>query len=280
MAAAPAGAAGSRLVSGEPALALEAVRAKLGGREVLCGVSLELRSGEVLGLAGANGAGKTTLLRAASGVLRPDAGRVLLAGRPLGSYGRRELARQIAVVPQDTPFAFPFRAGEAVLMGRSPHLPRLGFEGPRDLAIARSSLAQVGIEALADRSILELSGGERQLVLLARALAQQPNVLLLDEPTAHLDLRHRLQVLELVRELAAAGRSALVVSHDLSLAARSCDRLALLAAGRVLAVGPPAEVLSREAVLEVFGIEADVIAGPDGTPLVLPRKAKSKRPVE
>jgi iron complex transport system ATP-binding protein len=267
-------------VSGEAALALEGVRAALGAREVLCGVSLELRSGEVLGLAGANGAGKTTLLRAASGVLRPDAGRVLLAGRPLGSYRRRELARRIAVVPQDTPFAFPFRAGEAVLMGRTPHLPRLGFESARDLAIARSSLAQVGIEALADRSILELSGGERQLVLLARALAQQPRVLLLDEPTAHLDLRHRLQVLELVRELADAGRSALVVSHDLSLAARSCDRLALLAGGRVLAIGPPAEVLTREAVFEAFGIEADVVAGPDGTPLVLPRKARPKPPLE
>jgi len=259
-------------VSGEPALALEGVRASLGGREVLRGVSLELHAGEVLGLVGANGAGKTTLLRAASGVLVPSAGRVLLAGRPLAAWPRRELARLIAVVPQDAPFAFPFRAGEVVLMGRSPHLPRLGFEGPRDLAIARAALAQVGIADLADRRVPELSGGERQLVLLARALAQEPRVLLLDEPTAHLDLRHRLLVLELVRELAAAGRSALVVSHDLSLAARGCDRLALLAAGRVLAAGAPAEVLSGESVREAFGIEADVVAGPDGTPLVLPRR--------
>jgi len=259
-------------VSAQAALALEGVRATLGGREVLRGVSLELRAGEVLALVGANGAGKTTLLRAASGVLRPDAGRVLLAGRPLASTERRELARQIAVVPQDAPFAFPFRAGEVVLMGRSPHLPRLGFEGARDLAIARAALARVGIEALADRSILEISGGERQLVLLARALAQEPRVLLLDEPTAHLDLRHRLGVLELVRELAAEGRSALVVSHDLSLAAGSCDRLALLSGGRVLAVGPPAEILSSASVRETFGIEADVVPGPDGTPLVLPRR--------
>jgi iron complex transport system ATP-binding protein len=259
-----------------PALAFEELRVRLGGREVLAGVSFELRPGEVLGLAGANGAGKTTCLRAASGALRPESGRVVLAGRPLAAYGRRELARRVAVVPQDAPFAFPFRAGEAVLMGRTPHLPRLGFEGPRDLAIARDALARVGIEELADRSILELSGGERQLVLLARALAQEPAVLLLDEPTAHLDLRHRLRVLELVRELAAGGRSALVVSHDLSLAARGCDRIALLAQGRVIAAGTPAEVLRPDALRRAFGIEADVVAGPDGTPLVIPRPGSAR----
>ena len=261
-------------MSAVPALAFEEVRVRLGGREVLRGVSLELRAGEVLALAGANGAGKTTCVRAASGVLRPDSGRIALAGRPLGSYGRRELARRVAVVPQDAPFAFPFRAGEVVLMGRTPHLPRLGFEGPRDLAIACAALARVGIEELADRSILELSGGERQLVLLARALAQEPSVLLLDEPTAHLDLRHRLRVQVLVRELAAEGRSALVVSHDLALIARGCDRIALLAQGSVIAAGAPAAVLSPDTLRRAFGIEADVVAGPDGTPLVLPHPSR------
>jgi iron complex transport system ATP-binding protein len=259
-------------VSVAAALTCEDLRVRLGGRAVLAGVSLELGRGEVLGLAGANGAGKTTLLRAVSGVLRPDAGRITLGGRALADWGRRELARRIAVVAQETAFAFPFRAGEVVLMGRSPHLPRIGFEGPRDLAIARAALARVGIEELADRSILELSGGERQLVVLARALAQEPEVLLLDEPTAHLDLRHRLRVLELVRELAGEGRSALVVSHDLSLAARACDRLALLARGSVLAVGRPAEVLSADSLRRTFAIEADVVPGPDGAPLVVPRR--------
>jgi iron complex transport system ATP-binding protein len=262
-------------VRAAPALALDGLRVSLGGRPVLAGVSLELGRGEVLGLAGANGAGKTTLLRVASGVLRPDAGRIALDGRALAAYRRRERARRIAVVPQEAAFAFPFRAGEVVLMGRSPHLPRIGFEGPRDLAIARAALARVGIEELVDRSILELSGGERQLVLLARALAQEPSVLLLDEPTAHLDLRHRLRVLELVRELAAEGRSALVVSHDLALAARGCDRLALLAHGSVVAAGAPREVLSSATLRRAFGIEADVVPGPDGAPLVVPRRGSS-----
>jgi len=256
---------------GVPLLAFEALRLRLGARDVLRDVSLELRAGEVLGLAGPNGAGKTTLLRAAYGGIEPAAGRVLLEGRPLARHGRRGVARRLAVVPQEATFTFPFRAGEVVLMGRSPHLPRLGFEGARDRAIAGAALERVGIEALADRSILELSGGERQLVLFARALAQEPAVLLLDEPTAHLDLYHRLHVLELVRELAREGRGALVVSHDLSLAARSCDRIAIAAGGELLAVGTPAEVLRPELLRRAFGIEAQVVPGPDGAPLVVPR---------
>jgi iron complex transport system ATP-binding protein len=267
----------SSWAGGAPLLAFEALHLRLGAREVLADVSLELRPGEVLGLAGPNGAGKTTLLRAGCGVLAPASGRVLLEGRPLAEHGRRGVARRLAVVPQDAAFAFPFRAGEVVLMGRTPHLPRLGFEGSEDLAIARSALERVGIAALADRSILELSGGERQLVLFARALAQQPSVLLLDEPTAHLDLYHRLRVLELVRELADEGRGALVVSHDLSLAARSCDRLAIVAGGRLLAVGRPAEVLEPGLLRRAFSIEADVLAGPDGAPLVVPRRRAGAR---
>jgi len=265
-------------MSAPAALAFEQVRVRLGAHEVLAGVSLELREGEVLGIAGRNGAGKTTLLRVASRVLQPQAGRVWLRGRALASLAPRELARAVAVVPQEAPFAFPFRAGEVVLMGRSPHRPRMGFEGAADLARARAALERVGIAALADRSVLELSGGERQLVLLARALAQDAPLLLLDEPTAHLDLGHRLEVLALVRSLAAEGRSALVVSHDLSLAACGCDRIALLAEGRVLAAGAPGEVLTPDALRRAFGIEADVVRGPDGAPLVVPRAWKPRGP--
>jgi len=208
----------------------------------------------------------------ASRVLRPQRGRVLLAGVPIESLSRRELARQVAVVPQDTQVAFPFSVAEVVLMGRSPHLGAWSFETEADLTRARLAMTRVGVEAFADRSILELSGGERQLVLIARALAQDPQVLLLDEPTAHLDLRHRMAVLERVREFTGGGRAALVVSHDLVLAASACDRLALLAEGRVLASGAPAEVLSPELLRRAYGIEADVLPGPEGAPLVVPRR--------
>jgi iron complex transport system ATP-binding protein len=177
------------------------------------------------------------------------------------------------VVPQDTPVSFPFRVIEVVLMGRSPHLGVLGFESRADIALARDVMARVGIEEFADRSILDLSGGERQLVLIARALTQEPKILLLDEPTAHLDLAHRVAVLDLVRDFARDGRSALVVSHDLSLAARASDRLALLSEGLVLDCGTPAEVLTPENLMTAFGISADVIQAPDGSPLVVPRSA-------
>jgi iron complex transport system ATP-binding protein len=257
--------------TGAAALAFESISVEIGGREILRDVSLELSAGEILVLAGSNAAGKTTLLRVASRVLRPSAGLVRVRGRTAESLSRRALAQEIAMVPQDVQVAFPFRAGEVVLMGRSPHLGAFGYESRADVERAREAMERVGIAALADRSILELSGGERQLVLIARALAQDPEVLLLDEPTAHLDLRHRIQVLALIREFAAGGRSALVVSHDLTLAARTCDRIGLLAAGGLLAVGRPREVLSRENLRAAFDIEAEVITAPDGSPLVVPK---------
>ncbi len=257
------------------ALRFEEVALTLGGREILKGVTLDVPQGSVVALAGRNGAGKTTMLRVASRVLRPSAGRVTIGGVAIDALSRRELAQRLAVVPQDASISFPFRVIEVVLMGRSPHLGMLGFESRADIALARDVMARVGIESFADRSILDLSGGERQLVLIARALTQQPSVLLLDEPTAHLDLAHRVAVLDLVRDFARDGRSALVVSHDLSLSARASDSLAMLADGRVLASGPPRDVLTPENLSSAFGISADVIEAPDGSPLVVPRSATS-----
>jgi len=260
-------------VSATPTLRFEAVAVHIDGREVLRGVDLDVRPGEIVALAGRNGAGKTTLFRVASRVLSPERGAVWVDGRRIDTLSRRELAARIAVVPQDTNIPFPFRACEVVLMGRSPHLGAFGFESAADIECAREAMEQMEIAELADRSMLELSGGERQLVLVARALAQQPRVLLLDEPTAHLDLRHRTAVLERVKDFVRDGRSALVVSHDLSLVAHICDRLALLAAGELLACGPPAQVLTPENLRATFDIEAEVLQGPDGVPLIIPRTA-------
>ncbi len=185
--------------------------------------------------------------------------------------GRREIARRIALVPQETTVPFPFRVGEVVLMGRAPHLGLLSFESRADVEAARAALAQVGIEHLADRSILEISGGERQLAMVARALAQDAQVLLLDEPTAHLDLCHRLELLELLGALAARGRSALLVSHDLALSARFANRIAILAEGRILAQGPPAEALEPDLIRRAFGVDAEILVDSAGAPVVVAR---------
>ncbi len=254
-------------------LCFDDVALRLGDRDVLSGASFSVARGEVVALLGQNGAGKTSLIRAATRHVRPTRGEVRLDGRPVDSLSRRELARRLASVPQDIHVPFQFLAGEVVLMGRMPHQRLFGFESATDLAIAQHALAEVGIEDLADRPIDALSGGERQLVLFARALAQQPEWLLLDEPTAFLDLRHRIDVLRVVRNFAGRGGGALVVSHDIGLAARICDRIVVLAAGRVLADGTPREVLTPDLIKAGFGMEAHILDAPDGRPIVVPRIA-------
>jgi iron complex transport system ATP-binding protein len=241
---------------------------------VLEDVGLRVAPGELVGVIGPNGSGKTTLVRLLSGVLRPRRGVVRLEGRPLASYARREVARRLAVVPQDPHVEFPFTALEVVLMGRAPHRSGLRFAGPHDLAVAREAMARLDVGgALEARTLESLSGGERQRVLLARALAQEPSVLLLDEPTTHLDLRHQAGMHDVVRALCRERGVAVVsVLHDLNLAALYCDRLVLLGGGRVLREGPPAAVLTPEILAAAYG--TPVYVGrheATGGPIVLPR---------
>lgn len=243
------------------------------GQVVLQGVSFQLMPGEVLGLIGPNGAGKSTLIRLVAGLLLPDAGTVRLFGRPPTAWPPRELARRVAMVPQDAYIPPTFTVWESVLLGRTPYLGFLGVPREADRAAARRALEWVGMADLAERLIGELSGGERQRVLLARALAQEPRCLLLDEPTAHLDIHHQVAVLSLICQMAAEGNIAvLVVLHDLNLAATFANRLALLVDGSLVALGDPKEVLRRERLTAVYGNAVMVFPRPDdgGRPAILP----------
>lgn len=229
------------------------------GAPVLHGITLAVVPGEVVGLVGPNGSGKTTLVRVASRALRPSSGRVAVGGRDPYHLPAREAARLVAVVPQDVSPAFSFTALELVLMGRTPYLPRWGGSSPGDWARVREAMATASVQHLADRPVEELSGGERQRVVLAQALAQDAPVLLLDEPTTHLDIRHVLDVLAVVRRLAEhGGKAVLAIFHDLNLAAASCDRLVALHRGEVAAEGPPECVVTHELLRRVYGVDADV----------------------
>ncbi|MGE0443964.1 MAG: ABC transporter ATP-binding protein [Vicinamibacterales bacterium] len=226
---------------------------------VLRDVSLDVGRGSLTGLLGPNGCGKTTLLKLLSGVITPAAGSVFLSGTPLSARSRRDVARRIAVVPQETHPAFEYTALEMVLMGRHPHLGAFQLEGPGDLAVARDAMLATGTLHLADRNYMTLSGGEKQRVVIAAALAQASDVLLLDEPTASLDLGYQLEVGALLRNLNRERSVTMVVAtHDLNLAASLCDQLVLLRAGRVLAFGPPEEVLTPPLVRELYGVDTDI----------------------
>lgn len=249
---------------------------------VLQEVSLELIPGEILGILGPNASGKTTLLGVLQGILRPQRGRVLLSGREIGAMGRRQVARLLAVVPQEMSPVHSISVLEVTLMGRHPHLGFVAFESAQDRRIAMESLERTGCAHLAHWDMNELSGGERQRVLLARALAQKPKVLLLDEPTAYLDLKHQVELVELLERLHREERLTVVwVSHDLNLASLICHRLLLLKEGRVMALGPPQEVLTSEVVRHVYGAEVLVDRHPQTlTPMVTPRLRLCPTPVQ
>ena len=243
------------------------------GRPVLKNISFGMQKGEILALVGPNGSGKSTLIRALSGILPISNGTIKLSGHPMSGFGPAKRARQIAVVPQGIQLPPAYSALETVLFGRTPYLNFLGQLSADDERIARDSLERVDALSLAERRVGELSGGEQQRVLLARALAQCTPILLLDEPTSHLDLQHQMTLMELVYKLARECElTVLIALHDLNLAARYAERIALLENGELRFIGTPAEIPTEETISQVYGWPVQVVKHPfNGTPLVLPR---------
>lgn len=252
-------------------LSIQSLSVSYGSRLVLQEVSLSVKPGEVFALIGPNGAGKTTLIRAISGVVQPLAGNVQAFGNDLSHLPANQRARFLAVVPQARKLPAAYTVRQTVLLGRTPHLGWLGQPSQRDLQRTQWALERTQTVDLADRRVDELSGGEQQLVLLARALAQDTPILLLDEPTAHLDLHHQSHLLNLVRHLAwEQGLAVLMALHDLNLVALYSDQVALLVNGQLRASGNPDEVLTPSQLIEAYRVPLQVIAHPTyGTPLVL-----------
>jgi len=229
---------------------------------VLNRINFDVRQGEILGIVGPNGSGKSTLLKLLSGVLKPVEGRILLLERPLSRLNHKSIAKMIAVVPQNTVISFPFTVREIVLMGRSPHLGLLQIERQRDFKIVEQAMMYTNSLEFSNRKIDELSGGERQRVIIARALVQEPQIILLDEPTAHLDLKHQIEIFDLIKQLNIENlMTVVVVSHDLNLAGEYCDRLILLKEGEVYKIGNPKEVITEEDIKAVY--DTDVLVSPN-----------------
>ena len=252
-------------------LEVRELRVHVAGRDLVRDVSMHVAAGELVGVIGPNGAGKTTLLRAITGFCRHTHGSVDFEGAPLDVLRSRDRAQAVAVVEQLPEAPGTMRVRELVMLGRFPHLGLLGRETSRDLAIAEEAMTRAGCDALADRLLGTLSGGERRRAFIARALAQQTRLLLLDEPTAGLDASAQGEVFEVIRAQADGGTGVMVVIHDLSLAAAWCDRLVLMHEGAVVATGTPREVVTAEHLAQVYGQYVTVIAHPEtGLPLVVP----------
>ncbi len=254
----------------EPVLTLDQIGFTYNRLKALKDISFGVKPGEITGVLGPNGSGKSTLLKIMDGILTPQEGNIRVRGMPMGSLNRKRLAGEVAMVPQETHFQFSFSALQVVLMGRFPHLNRLQFEGDKDMAIAVNALTATKALDLAERPIHELSGGEKQRVLIARALAQEPNVILLDEPTSFLDLKYKREVFRLISSLAKdKGLSVVLVTHDIDLAAQYCHRLIMLKHGMIFDKGEPDQVITASNVAAVYDCPVIVDENPaSGRPRV------------
>ena len=249
-----------------------------GQARVLESIGLEVEIGEFVALIGPNGSGKSTLRKIISGVLRPTDGSVRLGDSSIGALSVRQIAQRLAMVEQERPIGFDFTVREVVAMGRTPHRGRFARETADDRTAISRAMTLADVVDLEDRSIRAVSGGERQRVFLAMALAQEPEALLLDEPTTHLDLRHQVQFMSIVQERASEGAAVLMAIHDLTLAAQTTDRIALIHQGRIIVAGPPSDVLTRRHIKQAFDLDVVVGTHP-GTSLtyLLPRVPKPNR---
>lgn len=231
------------------------------GKQILNGVSFEVKIGEFVGIVGANGSGKTTFLRAIAGLLSERSGEISIYGKGIDDFSRKDLAKEVAFVPQLMEPVAGFSVIDMVLLGRTPHLERFGFETEDDKNIANWAIEQLKIERLADKKVANLSGGEFQRVAIARALAQQPKLMLLDEPISHLDIRHQINILKLLRKI-RSERAIVATFHDLNMAARFCQKLILIKKGEVVAAGWPDEVLTTENIWKAYRVKAEVKRNP------------------
>lgn len=247
----------------------EGIRFGYGSELIFNDFSFSIESGDFLGIIGPNGSGKSTLLRLLAGTLNPQAGVIRVGGERIDRLSRREISRMVALVPQESFFAFEWTVQEVVMMGRNPYLKLLEQPGTKDTTIVAEAMMLTGVQMLAEKSINSISGGEKQRVLLARALAQETPILLLDEATSHLDLAHRLTILQILKRLNDQGKTILLVSHDFSEAA-FCSRLLLLAQGRILACDVPEKVITTDLIRVAYGLEPVVTTHPiTGKPQVL-----------
>lgn len=263
----------------QTAISIQEIFVRYGAIQALSGVSLAVESGEIVGLVGPNGGGKSTLIRAISRVVPTSGGRISLMGSKIRELSQRDLGRLVAVVPQNPNVPEDVQAFELVMMGRTPHLRLLQSERERDVQAVRRAMLETDTWSLANRAIGELSGGERQRVTIARALAQETPVLLLDEPTAHLDLGQQAAIMDLVRAACAErGLAVAIAIHDLTLAARYCRRLVLLSRGSVVAEGRPEDVLDEGTLRQAYNATVDVFAHPlSGRPVVTPGNGTEAR---
>ena len=237
---------------------------------VVNAISLSIKNGEFVGVIGPNGSGKSTLLKLISGILHPDQGKVAFKGKNIESIKRRELAQSLAWIPQESHLAFPYQAIEVVLMGRHPYLSPLAFEGEEDIFIAERAMELTDTRQFSSRLLTEISGGEKQRVMLASAMTQEPEVMILDEPTSALDIKYQIEILNILKQLREERKLTLVLAmHDLHLASKFCQRLILLDEGKMVCEGKPEEVLKKSILERVYGIRVKIFTDQDDGSLII-----------